>query len=380
MDVISILVELIKEKYYIGMPSNSNLINKLLEFFSGYRDVQLIPDSEGLNHLLIGLNCQLNNIDNAILLSGHMDTIKPDDSWNIDPHVDNDKIYGLGSTDMKAFFAALIVNKDILLNSEIPIMMSITFDEETLGNGIKAIIEELKKRNINISYALIGEPTRNDIVTSSRGNSVYVIQTIGKSCHSMNPENGINALYPMSHLISYIEELNETYSGLLSLNPVLSDGGKAPNQVCGFANMKLSIRSSNVDMREQVLKKIQSRLKELSEKYHIDTRIFPVFELKAFEQRKSDINDSLLETLDKPEGEYLATTEAGEIQSMGVGDITIIGPGDLALAHKENEFCDISQLLEYSKLLPSILGIVQSKINEKNGGLDRYEKRNKNSI
>ena len=132
MDVLNILTELVKEKYYIGMPSKEKLIRTIIGYFSNAKDIQLVPDSEGLNHLLIGLNYKLNNLDNAILLSGHMDTIKPDKNWNIDPYIEDNKLFGLGSTDMKAFFAALIVNKENISNLSVPVILSITFDEETL--------------------------------------------------------------------------------------------------------------------------------------------------------------------------------------------------------------------------------------------------------
>lgn len=368
MDVLDILKELVKEKYYIGMPSNENIIRVLLKYFSNAKDIQLVPDSEGLKHLLIGLNCELNNLDNAILLSGHLDTIKPEESWNIDSHIEDGKLYGLGSSDMKAFFAALIANNEAISNLDVPTILSITFDEETLGNGIKAITEELKKRNINCDYALIGEPTKNNVVTSSRGNSVYVVQTIGKACHSMNPENGINALYPMANLIGFIETLNEKYKGIISLNPILSEGGVMPNQVCGQATMKLSIRTSNIALRDHVFEEVKEKLAELAKKYGVDTKAFPVFELKPFEYRESEINNSLLTTFNKKEEAYLATTEAGEIQFIGIENITIMGPGDLNLAHKENEFCDISLLLEYSKMLPDMMDIaVKNIINNKKG-------------
>ena len=364
MDEVNTLIRLIKEKYYIGMPSNESMIKLLSEYFSNAKSIQLVPDKEGLNHMLIGLNCELENLDNVILLSGHMDTVKPDDSWDIEPRVENGKVYGLGATDMKAFFAALIANKDEISNLGVPVVISITFDEETLGNGIKAITEELKKRNITISYSLIGEPTKNNLVTSSRGNSVYVIQTIGKTCHSMNPENGINALYPMAHLITFIEELNGRYNGIVSLNPVLSEGGIMPNQVCGLANMKLSIRTSNSVLKDLILKEIEEKLEELSKEYGVETKAFKVFELKAFGRNDSVINQTLIATLNKAEEEYLATTEAGEIQDMGIGNITIMGPGDLSLAHKENEFCGVTELLEYSKTLPKVLNIAAKIIKD----------------
>ena len=227
----------------------------------------------------------------------------------------------------------------------------------------------MKKRNINCSYALIGEPTENNVVTSSRGNSVYVIQTIGKACHSMNPENGINALYPMANLIMFIEMLNEKYKGIISLNPILSEGGVMPNQVCGQATMKLSIRASNITLRNQVFEIIKKKLDELSEKYGINSKAFPVFELKPFERRESEINETIISHFNKQEEEYLATIEAGEIQNIGINDITIIGPGNLNLAHKENKYCDISLLLEYSKILPDILSVTVEKIENIKGNV-----------
>ena len=365
MNVVEILKELIKEKYYIGMPDNQSIIQMLLNYFSGAKEVKIVTDSNGLNHLLIGLNCELHDLDHAILLSGHMDTIKPGESWDTSPRVEDGKVYGLGSTDMKAFFASLIANKDEIMGLGLPVVISITFDEETLGNGIVAIVEELKKCNIHCDYALIGEPTENQVVTSSRGNSVYVIKTIGKACHSMRPENGINALYPIAQLVLFIESLNEKYKGIASLNPILSEGGTMPNQVCGLATLKLSIRTSSTTLRDQIIGEVSDKLNELSQQYQVETVMIPVFELKAFERRESKINSAIMTEFQKSEDEYMATTEAGEIQSMGIKEITIMGPGDLNLAHKENEYCDLALLLEYSEMLPSILKMIVEKIKKK---------------
>jgi len=362
MDVLQIAKDLINTKFYQGM-DNTELVNLLCSYFSEAKEIVTIKDRNGLTNLLIGLNCNLENLDDAIMLSGHMDTVKPGEGWETDSLIDGDKLYGLGSTDMKSFFASVIINLHELKNLDVPIFLGITADEETFGEGIKVLTDEMKKRNINPKYALIGEPTENTVITSNRGNYVYIISLTGKECHSMKPENGINALYAASHVINHIEQLSEYYSDCASLNPIIVEGGKMPNQICGNCLMKLSIRTASLEVHDKIKESIDTKLEEIAERYKLPNFVFEkVFELSAFEKRDSDINNMLCNFLNSDEGEYLACTEAGELQKYGIPNISIIGPGNLNLAHKQNEYCSVSQLKYYSEKLPDMLKEASKKL------------------
>ena len=131
-------------------------------------DIAENVDSNGNTHLLVGVNCKLKNLDHAILLSGHVDTVRETEGHHPKAEIIDDCVKGLGTSDMKAFFAVVLSQIDDLKSIDYPIILSITSDEETEFEGVKKNIEEMQKRNINPDFAIIGEPTNLDYYASSR--------------------------------------------------------------------------------------------------------------------------------------------------------------------------------------------------------------------
>ena len=69
-----------------------------------------------------------------MILSGHVDTVIADANFSTDPFslvVKNGKAYGLGVIDMKCYFSTIIDSLEELSKQNIPIIITITSDEET---------------------------------------------------------------------------------------------------------------------------------------------------------------------------------------------------------------------------------------------------------
>ncbi|HEY8386507.1 MAG TPA: M20/M25/M40 family metallo-hydrolase, partial [Porticoccaceae bacterium] len=98
----------------------------------------------------------------GLVLSGHTDTVPCDDSlWRSDPFAlterDN-RFYGLGTSDMKGFFAlAIEAARDFTAKDlQQPLIVLATADEESSMAGARALIEAGRPR---ARCAVIGEPT-----------------------------------------------------------------------------------------------------------------------------------------------------------------------------------------------------------------------------
>jgi acetylornithine deacetylase len=95
---------------------NREIIEYLYKEFSKYAEeiIVLKNDNNDKRNLLISLNVDLKNISNAVVLSGHIDTVPANEKEYItnpyQPVVKNGKLYGLGSIDMKSFFACILAN------------------------------------------------------------------------------------------------------------------------------------------------------------------------------------------------------------------------------------------------------------------------------
>jgi putative selenium metabolism hydrolase len=168
-----------------------------------------------------------------ILFEGHMDHVEVADpsKWTHDPfgaEIDNGRIYGRATTDMKGNLAAAIMaaaraKKDISgLNGEVIVSGSV-FEE--LFEGVAA--EFLGKR-WNPDCVVIGEPSSLTLKRGQRGRAEVVVETYGKPAHSSNPELGLNAVKTMLPLLSSIEKsfLPESHpilgKGILELTDIIS--------------------------------------------------------------------------------------------------------------------------------------------------------------
>ncbi|MBT8129918.1 MAG: M20/M25/M40 family metallo-hydrolase, partial [Gammaproteobacteria bacterium] len=100
--------------------------------------------------------------NSGLVLAGHTDTVPYDEHrWTSDPfklsETDN-RLYGLGTADMKSFFAlAIEAIRDLdLARLQQPLIILATADEETSMNGARALNAGHLS---NARFALIGEPT-----------------------------------------------------------------------------------------------------------------------------------------------------------------------------------------------------------------------------
>ena len=136
----------------------------------------------------------------GLILSGHTDTVPCDESlWSADPFklVERDnRMYGLGSCDMKSFIAMAIQASQHFKVEQFkrPLTIIATADEETTMSGIRMLAENGKPLG---RYCVIGEPTSLSPVREHKGILMESIKSIGSSGHSSDPSLGNYALEGM---------------------------------------------------------------------------------------------------------------------------------------------------------------------------------------
>lgn len=305
-------------------------------------------------NLLVGLNCDLRNLGGAVVLSGHIDTVFPSDikmnpygfQPNIPEMVDG-KLYGLGSIDMKSFWAVVLNNIEKLKDLNIPIVLAVTGDEETSIQGANLIVDKLKELNIKPSTVIVGEPTGSQICSESKGYYEYVVDIMGKSCHSSVPQNGVNANYIMAKLMLKIEELCYKYPNTTCTCNVAS-GGKSANAISDFATMTFDVRTSiklyaNC-IKDEINKKIKALLMEYSGA-KIDMKI--AYAVPPLEKKNAQFISDICNRFDKNEVKFTGACEGGCYQEI-CDNVFIYGVGDLKLCHQPEEHTVIEEFLKYN--------------------------------
>ena len=164
----------------------------------------------------------------VIVLNGHMDTVEPSEAWTRDPYspeIEDGKLYGLGSADMKGGLAAIIWAYRRVVREKLPVNLIFTavVDEEIYSQGAFELLKEVEG-----DMALIAEPTNERPMLGARGRYVLELTFRGKSAHGARPETGENAISCASELIKNIGEISlktDEKMGKGSVTPLKIEGG-----------------------------------------------------------------------------------------------------------------------------------------------------------
>ena len=306
--------------------------------------------------LIVGINTKLSNIS-PMVLSGHIDTVPASITENINnPFVATtikNKLYGLGSIDMKSFTAVVIDNIEELSRLEYPLIFTLSTDEETNLNCIETIISNLKALDIKPKFTIVGEPTNSTFKLKSKGCYEYIVDFYGKTCHSSVPENGINSICIASRLITFIEETQINFD--LTSNCAVITGGEATNKVPEKTTLKFDIRSFDSEQVELFVKSINDKLKSLKTQYNgFEYKLQNTLKIPAFNNKNIKKLSKIIKIKETDNIVFTGGCEAGYFTNYS-GDALIYGVGDLNLAHKPNEFVDIDEYKTYSKNLIKLI-------------------------
>ena len=306
----------------------------------------------------------------GIVLAGHTDTVPYDEQlWSADPlrlSERDDRLYGLGVTDMKGFFPIAIEAVRPLLDQEFrePLIILATADEETSMQGARTLAEMGRPR---ARSAIIGEPTGMRPIRSHKGIMMESVRILGSSGHSSDPGLGRNALDAMhlviADLIKFRRELRDRYQSDLfeipwpTLNLGVIHGGDNPNRICGHCELQFDIRLMPGMHIESIREEIRRRVEGVTAPLQIEAELVPLFPgTPAFFAREQS---ALLKAAEKLTGHAGASvafgTEAPFLQELGM-DTIVLGPGNIDQAHQPDEYLSMDRIEPCIRVLRELVG------------------------
>ena len=305
----------------------------------------------------------------GLVLAGHSDTVPFDaELWASDPlqlREADDRWYGLGSCDMKGFFALVIEAVRPLLDQPFhqPLLILATCDEESSMSGARALADAGRPLG---RAAVIGEPTGLRPVRLHKGIMMEGIDIRGQSGHSSNPAYGHSALEAMHEVMGELLTLRqqwqrEYHSPLFdvpvpTLNLGCIHGGDNPNRICGQCSLEYDLRPLPGMDPQQLRDAISQRLAPLAERHQVTIDLAPLFpSVPPFEQSADGELVRLAERLTGHQAEAVAfATEAPYLQQLGCETI-VLGPGDIACAHQPDEYLDLARIEPTVRLLRGMI-------------------------
>ncbi len=303
-----------------------------------------------------------------LVLSGHTDVVSEGDEnlWTYDPYgaeIVDGKMYGRGTSDMKAGLMALVIAmielKEEGADFNGTIRLAATIGEEIGMYGSKQLSEEGHLDGAN--GFIVGEPSGlNEIIYAHKGSLQYEIHAHGKSAHSSMPHLGVDAL---QLLVDYINNSNEKFAEVfakgtnehlgdtLNVNTVIN-GGAQINSVAEKVVMKANARTIPEVDNQIVLDCINQAIEEINAQSegHLELNIL---QNNYFAISKED--NVLIKALQNaaPVENVKPIAISGATDASNFGrisdeyDLAIYGPGSLAQAHTVDEYIDVQEYLDF---------------------------------
>ena len=355
---------------------NRDVINLLANWLGdlGFDvDVMPLPGEPGKANLI----ATLGSGPGGLVLSGHTDTVPYDEGkWQTDPFKlteVNQRLYGLGTSDMKSFLALAIEASRGLSAGDLkePLILLATADEESTMLGARTLVE---RNSLQARYAVIGEPTGLRPVRMHKGILMESIQLQGRSGHSSDPSLGINALEAMHTVISTLKdwrsELQEKNRNPFFAVPVPTlnlghiHGGDNPNRICADCELQIDLRPlPGMDLQE-LRGEMQSRILAVLEGTGIKTKFESLFDGTPAMETPEDAG--IIQLTQKLSGHAAVAvafgTEAPYLQQLGM-ETVILGPGDIDQAHQPDEYLGLERIKPTIDLLQQLVNTICVKGN-----------------
>jgi acetylornithine deacetylase/succinyl-diaminopimelate desuccinylase family protein len=147
----------------------------------------------------------------AVYFHGHYDVVPTQNDQQFIPRIDHGRLYGRGSSDMKAGLAGMIYAIRLLKELQVPLRgrvgLCIVADEETGGQGGSRYLDEIGVLGQDAIAMLTPEPTSGVVWNANRGAITLRITVKGRAAHVGLQHQGVNAFECMLQVAAALQGL-----------------------------------------------------------------------------------------------------------------------------------------------------------------------------
>lgn len=295
----------------------------------------------------------------SLCLAAHLDTVPVvEQDWSQDPFggtLTEDRLWGRGSSDMKAGAAALVLAAVDRARSarlgRTPLSLVLTSEEE-LGCLGAARLAEDRAALPPVAALVVAEPTSNRPLLGHRGAVWVDLDAAGRSCHASTPHLGENAI---DKLVRSVQLVHDWVAQHPSTHEVLGDrtmsvgrieGGVLRNIVPDRATAQLDFRVSDPDEVTALAQALDDEIGDLSRV----TRVLALPPVAAewddpFVRQVRDIAGPHVDGPLVPAAARFFTDASVLTPALGSPPTVIWGPGSADLAHVVDEWCSAREIV-----------------------------------
>ncbi|MHB1308278.1 MAG: M20 family metallopeptidase [Limisphaerales bacterium] len=302
-------------------------------------------------------------VRHRVWLVPHLDTVGADDAQFL-PVVRAGRVYGRGACDTKGSVASMLVALAALATSTgrrpqgTEIAFAAVVDEENEQQGSRALAASGMKADL----AIVGEPTRLQVITAHKGDMWLEIETRGRAAHGATPHLGRNAVHEAARVVDWIEtkyakQLRRRRHPLLgpaTINVGSIAGGRQPNIVPDRCLITVDRRTLPGETDVGVRRELDGGLRERGLSATVrSSKAAPCLPMETDPARPLVRNFMDAMGQRQPQGAHYFC-DASVLSRGGIPSV-VFGPGDIAQAHTSKEWIATRQLARAARLLEDFL-------------------------
>jgi succinyl-diaminopimelate desuccinylase len=300
-----------------------------------------------------------------LCLTGHLDVVPLGArAWAKDPfsgETDGDRLYGRGSSDMKAGVAAILLaaraySKSLTNTPGIVLVLTAAEEGGCIGSAQLAKTKLLGRAGAMV----VGEPTSNYPLVGHKGSVKFHARFKGVSAHGSMPELGVNAIYKAAKALAKLESFDfgvkaHPVMGKPTLNVGTIEGGNTVNAVPDAASIGVDIRTVPGMDHSALLSTLTNLLEEAE--LDVFSNLKPVWTAPDQEwvQRFFEVcRPYLSEPPAARTAPYM--TDAANLLKVYAGTPTVVlGPGEAAMAHQTDEYVSMERIRQSVALYEALI-------------------------
>lgn len=301
---------------------------------------------------------------------GHTDVV-PADSWAIAEHgpfqptVKGTRLYGRGSCDMKGPVACMLAAAENWTHSKHvqPLYITCTADEEVGFHGARQVAAEsqlFREMVVGDARGIIGEPTNLDVVYAHKGVCGFIATARGRAAHS-STDKGLNANLAMIPFLTEMKRIHdevnadsawqntEFHPPTLSWNIGINDHTRAFNITAPQSVCTVYFRPMPGMDIQPLLDRARNAAEMNGLEFKLSARGEPVYT-----PADSPLIRDALALAER--GQSITVAYATDGAMFGaLKQLCVLGPGDIAQAHTNDEWIELDQLQRGTGLYSRII-------------------------
>ncbi len=306
----------------------------------------------------------------GLMLSGHTDVVPAGTGWATDPYSmtkRGDSLHGRGTADMKGFIAAVVRVAQRFREVELsrPLHVVLSFDEEVGCIGVRQVLDVIAARgDLRPDVVIIGEPTMMRPRHSHLGKLAYDVVCTTAPGHSSLSHSMPSAIAMAGRLLAELDELQRVHRPTgepeVTFNCGTITGGTALNVIADRCEFTFEVRHTVDHDPDAVLEPFRTAVDRERAALPVHGGSVEVTEIIRYPALRTASDDRWLRLAER-------IADAGPATSLGFGtegglfaaaldtSVVICGPGDIAVAHRPDEYVTVDQLLRCERFLSALV-------------------------